>query len=398
MSQPDHPQLCSTPVQRRVDAGLAEGRNPLVLRLIALARQVMPALYLIVALACFPGPRPAFAQETASGEDHVLVVGTKVAPPFAMKADDGSWSGISIRLWRRIAADLHLNYRFQEVSLDELINGVAARRLDASIGAITVTAARADSVDFTQSYYSTGLGITVRKLPAFNWLRLSESLFSLSILEVLFLLVAAAILVGFMVWLIERRHTEQFRGGVRHGLGRSMLWSAQTLTQAMPQDGPTTLPGRILAIIWLGVAVTAVAVFTAGLTTHFTAQQLEGYVRGATDLHTVRVGAVAATSAIDYLREERIRFHAFPDAAAGLKAVRDGSIDAFVYDKPLMSWLVLNHYADSLQVLDVVFDQQNYAIALPAGSPLRTPIEHAMLRVLETSWWRDMTSRYSGRD
>ena len=30
-----------------------------------------------------------------------LVVGTKEAPPFAMKAPDGSWTGLSIDLWRQ---------------------------------------------------------------------------------------------------------------------------------------------------------------------------------------------------------------------------------------------------------------------------------------------------------
>jgi len=350
----------------------------------------------LIALVSFLGTSRAVAQVSVGGTNHVMVVGTKIAPPFAMKSDDGTWSGISIELWRRIAADLHLNYRFEEVSLDELINGTAAHRLDAAISAITVTAGRAESVDFTQPYYSTGLGITVKRVSVFDWISLVKGLFSLSLIEMLLLLVATAILVGFIVWLIERRHTEHFSGGVREGLGSSLMWSARTLTQAMPEKGPTTLLGRIIAITWLAVAVTSVAVFTAGLTTYFTTHQLEGYVRGVQDLYSVRVGAVTDSSAVDYLRGERIRFRTFPNAEAGLKAVKDGSLDAFVYDKPLMSWLVQARYADSLQVLDAVFDQQNYAIALPINSPLREAIDRTMLHILGTQWWRDMTSRYLG--
>ena len=195
------------------------------------------------ALASFLGAPRAAAQMSVVGTNHMMIVGTKVAPPFAMKSDDGSWSGISIELWRRIAADLHLNYRFEEVSLDELINGTAAHRLDAGIAAITVTATRAESVDFTQPYYATSLGITVRRASIFNWLNLTKSLFSLSLLKMLLLLAAAAIVMGFVVWLIERRHTEHFGGGVKQGLGTSLMWSAHILTQAMPEKGPTTLPG-----------------------------------------------------------------------------------------------------------------------------------------------------------
>ena len=36
-----------------------------------------------------------------------LVIGTKEAPPFAMKAADGTWNGISVDLWRRVADQLH---------------------------------------------------------------------------------------------------------------------------------------------------------------------------------------------------------------------------------------------------------------------------------------------------
>ena len=125
------------------------------------------------ALARFLGTPRAAAQMSVPGANHVMIVGTKVAPPFAMKSDDGSWSGISIELWRRIATDLHLSYRFEEVSLDELITGTAGHRLDAAIAAITVTATRAESVDFTQPYYATSLGITVRRVSVFNWLNLA---------------------------------------------------------------------------------------------------------------------------------------------------------------------------------------------------------------------------------
>ena len=43
-----------------------------------------------------------------------LVVGTKEAAPFAMKNADGIWTGISIDLWRRIAEEKRIRYRFVE--------------------------------------------------------------------------------------------------------------------------------------------------------------------------------------------------------------------------------------------------------------------------------------------
>ena len=64
------------------------------------------------ALALFAAPcraQTTEAADAAAAPLQELVIGTKEAAPFAMKSADGSWSGISIDQWRRIADDLHLH-------------------------------------------------------------------------------------------------------------------------------------------------------------------------------------------------------------------------------------------------------------------------------------------------
>ena len=85
--------------------------------------------------------------------DRELVIGTKEAPPFAMKAADGSWQGISIDLWRRIADEKKWRYRFVEVqTVPELIDGVTTSKFDVAVAALTVTPARERTLDFTASF------------------------------------------------------------------------------------------------------------------------------------------------------------------------------------------------------------------------------------------------------
>ena len=56
-----------------------------------------------------------------------IVVGTKEAAPFAMKGPDGQWTGISIDLWRRIAEQKAIRYRFhEEETVPELIDAVVS--------------------------------------------------------------------------------------------------------------------------------------------------------------------------------------------------------------------------------------------------------------------------------
>jgi ABC-type amino acid transport substrate-binding protein len=355
-------------------------------------------LWPIFAAVAFLAVHPAGAQVPSATSEHILVIGTKEAPPFAMKDNDGSWTGVSIDLWRRIADELHLRYRFKEVSLDELINGTSAGRLDAAIGAITVTAGREQMVDFSESYYTTGLGIAVPTQTSFDWLRVLGSLISVGFLKALLSLIGVTLLIAVLIWAIERGRTEHFKGGLKDGLATSVWWSAVTMTQSVPEHGPRTLPGRLVAVLWMAASVTAIAVFTAGITSHLTTKQLEGYVHNVDDLRSVRVGAVAGTASLRYLAHERISFRTYPDAEAGLRAVKAGTLDAFVYDQPILYWLTKKDYPGSIEVLDIRFDPQSYAIALPNNSSLRMPINRTLVAVIGTQWWRDLNAGYLGHE
>jgi hypothetical protein len=91
---------------------------------------------LIGAQACRAQTQDPLKPETPTQPE--LVIGTKEAPPFAMKAADGTWQGISIDLWRRIADELHLRYRFaEEASVPDLIAGVATGKFDIVAAAMT---------------------------------------------------------------------------------------------------------------------------------------------------------------------------------------------------------------------------------------------------------------------
>jgi ABC-type amino acid transport substrate-binding protein len=326
-----------------------------------------------------------------------LVIGTKEAPPFVIKLPDGTWHGISIDLWRRIADRLHLRYRLAEQpTVQALLAGTAEGSFDAAIAAVTVTAARDRNVDFTQPFYSTGLGIAV-PIGESPWVSVSRALLSFGFLQAVLVLVGIAIFVGFVIWLLERGKTEHFRGGAK-GLGTGLWWSAIAMTQAgAAQNAPATLLGRMVAIGWMVASVIAIAVFTAGITSTLTKRELQGAVNNVNDLRSVRVGAPAGSTSAEYLDHHRILHRVFAGPQEGLKALQNGTIDAFVYDKPLLTWLVLQDFSSTLRVLDVTFDSQNYAIALPKGSPLGRLLDPPLLEETESDWWQQKLFEYLGK-
>ena len=74
---------------------------------------------------------------------------------------------------------------------------------------------------------------------------------------------------------------------------------------------------------------------------------------------------------------------------------RPARIDAFVYDRPLLTWIVQQNFS-GVQVLGVTFGQQNYAIALPSNSGLRIPLDIALLESASGEWWKQTLYRYLG--
>ncbi len=153
-----------------------------------------------------------------------------------------------------------------------------------------------------------------------------RTLTSFNFLQSVLALIGLALVVGLVVWLFERRHNEEFGGGVAKGLSSSVWWTTVAMTQrGIGQQGPRTMPGRFVAMLWMVGSIIAIAVFTAGITSALTVRHLQGNVQGVTDLSQVRVGAVAGSSTEETLTKSAdCASMPFPTARDGLQAIRDG--------------------------------------------------------------------------
>jgi polar amino acid transport system substrate-binding protein len=327
-----------------------------------------------------------------------LIVGTKEAPPFAMKAPNGTWRGISIELWQHVADDMHLRYRFaEEATVQGLLDGVATGKYDIAVAALTVTAARERLVDFTQPFYATGLGIAVPVGGTASWLPVIRAMTSFGFAQAVLALIGLALIVGILIWLFERGRNEDFGGGISKGLSTGVLWSTSAMTQRHTGNyTPRSVPGRVVAIIWMVASIIAISVFTAGITSALTTKQLRGLVHGVGDLSSVRVGAVSGTSTEEALARLHIAHRGFATLDDGIKALRGGRIDAIVYDKPLLAWFIREKYTSSVELLDTTFDPQNYAFALREGHPIIKKVNVAILESTHSDWWEQTLVRYLG--
>ena len=342
----------------------------------------------------------AQAQKATPAAKRELVVGVKDSPPFAFKGADGAWSGLSIELWRQVAKATNNTFRFVEAEdMPDLIHQTAGGVFDVGIGAVTITGEREQILDFTQSYYSTGTGVAVPIVSAMNWATLRRALTSFNFLQAIAALIGLTLSAGILVWLLERKHNEYFGGGAVKGISSSVWWSTLAMTQrSSAEKGPQTILGRCIAVVWLVSSVIMIAVFTAGVTSVLTTSQIQGTISNVSDLASVRIGTVKSTSSEGDLLRRKLKFRPYDTLTDGLRALRAGRIDAFVYDKPLLAWAIRQGYASRLKLLDMSIETQNYASALPPDSKLRKPLSIAILDAIGKDAWSEARMRYLGED
>jgi len=348
------------------------------------------------------------AQIPTPGTDRQkLLVGVAEGPPFNIHEPDGSWSGISVELWKRIASILHVAYEFRETDLEGNFTGLASGLLDIAVGPLTITEHREELCDFTHIYFSSTLGVAVAmpksQLP--SDLRFLGALFDrklwFTIIRISVGLAAVMAMVALLIWICERRaNATNFGGGGRpiRGIGAALWWSAVTMTAVGYGDvAPKTLTGRFVAVLWMFVSLVLVSTFTATMASILTAARInEGTsIHDLNDLRGVRVGTFSGSTAALYLRQNNIPYTTSKRGEL-FAALATGKIQAVVYDEPFLRYIVRKEYPGRFSVLPLRLDPQLYAFGIRDGSPLREPINRAMLLIIHEPDWSEVLYSYMG--
>ena len=96
----------------------------------------------------------------------VLRAGLSTFVPWAMRDKQGNLVGYELDVGKRLAGDLGVKYEPMPTAWDGIIPALLAGNFDIIIGGMTVTPQRQESVDFTEAYSFTGVGIVANKKTA----------------------------------------------------------------------------------------------------------------------------------------------------------------------------------------------------------------------------------------
>nr|XP_043626316.1 glutamate receptor 2.7-like isoform X2 [Erigeron canadensis] len=266
---------------------------------------------------------------------------------------------------------------------DDLLRSLANRKYDAVVGDITVSASRSEYVDFTFPYTEAGTAMIVRikdeKKSTWIFMRPLEK-------ELWIATGALFIYTGIVIWVLERRVNEEFRGSSRDQVGMIFWFSFSTLVYAHREKLMSNL-SRFVVIVWVFVVLVLTSSYTASLTSMLTVQQLQptdifqimrkgesvGYQQGSFTRYTLKTIGFDDSKLKSYGS-----FEQYDEALQ--KGSQNGGVSAIFDELPYLRAFMVK-YCTKYTMTGYTNNTAGFGFAFPKGSPLVHDFSTAVLQV-----------------
>ena len=350
---------------------------------------------LVVLITILALPGPSEASPLMQEQVQPLRVVTKEIEPFVFKEQD-RFTGFSIDLWKEIALITNLPFEFVEVeTVSEQLAYLEEGRAEIAIAAISMTPEREEVIDFFYPYYRSGLQIMTDNRSTSALLGLLTAFVSSRLLAVIGGLLFIMVIVAHLVWLAERKNNPDFPRRYWPGVWEGLWWSAVTMTTVGYGDKRVKgIWGRILAMFWMFSGIFLIANFTAGVTAELTVSEIQTSIEGIEDLPGKKITTVAGTTSAKFLREQRIPFRSVETIDEAYDLLEQGRVEAIVYDAPVLQYYAATADRGSVQLVGQTFKPEDYGIALPSNSPHEEDINRALLQIIASGTYQEISDRW----
>ncbi|XP_073044383.1 glutamate receptor 2.1-like [Primulina eburnea] len=272
---------------------------------------------------------------------------------------------------------------------------------DAVAGDVTILANRSQYVDFTLPYLASGVSMVVpikddKSKNAWVFVKpLTWELWLTSFCSFVF--------IGVLIWILEHRINEDFRGPKWHQVGM-IFWFAFSTTVFAQKESVINNLSRFVLIIWFLVVLILTQSYTASLTSMLTIQQLQPTVTDISVLLENKdyVGYSNTSFIYGLLKkmnfdESRLVPFNTPWEMDQLlsKGSGNGGIAAAFHEIPYLE-VFLSYYCSKYMMVDSTYKANGFGFVFPIGSPLVRDVSKAILNVTESKTMVELERKWFG--
>uniref|UniRef100_A0A8C4Z654 Glutamate receptor n=1 Tax=Gadus morhua TaxID=8049 RepID=A0A8C4Z654_GADMO len=378
-------------------------------------------------------------------QNKTYVVTTILEPPYVMLkknheqlVGNDRYEGYCVELASEIAKHVGFNYRLELVgdgkygsrdAESKMWNGMVGElvygKADVAVAPLTITLVREEMIDFTKPFMSLGISIMIKK-PTKSKPGVFSFLDPLAY-EIWMCIVFAYIGVSVVLFLVSRFSPYEWKGEYTNefGIFNSLWFSLGAFMQQGCDISPRSLSGRIVGGVWWFFTLIIISSYTANLAAFLTVERMVSPIESAEDLAKqteIAYGTLEGGSTKEFFRRSKIAvfekmwsFMKSADPSVFVKSTNEG-MTRVRKSKGKYAYLLessMNEYIEQRKPCDTMkvggnLDSKGYGVATPKGSPLRIPVnlavlklnEQAVLDKLKNKWWYDKGecgSRDSGR-
>uniref|UniRef100_A0A3B4TLU2 Glutamate receptor n=1 Tax=Seriola dumerili TaxID=41447 RepID=A0A3B4TLU2_SERDU len=304
----------------------------------------------------------------------------------------------------------------------ELVYGKA----DVAVAPLTITLVREQVIDFTKPFMSLGISIMIKK-PTKSKPGVFSFLDPLAY-EIWMCIVFAYIGVSVVLFLVSRFSPYEWQGededdedetlAPEHtndfGIFNSLWFSLGAFMQQGCDISPRSLSGRIVGGVWWFFTLIIISSYTANLAAFLTVERMVSPIESAEDLAKqteIAYGTLDGGSTKEFFRRSKIAvfekmwsYMRSADPSVFVKNTNEGVLRvrkskgkyAYLLESSMNEYIEQRKPCDTMKVGGNL-DSKGYGVATPKGSPLRIPVnlavlklnEQAVLDKLKNKWWYD---------
>ncbi|KAI9393681.1 hypothetical protein POPTR_006G268400v4 [Populus trichocarpa] len=285
---------------------------------------------------------------------------------------------------------------------NDLAYQVYLKNYDAVVGDITIVYNRSLYIDYTLPFTESGVSMIVPIVDNNSknaWVFMKPLTWDLWVTSFLFF-----VFIGFVVWVLEHRINDDFRGSASDQAGTSFWFSFSTMVFAQREKVVSNL-SRAVIIIWCFVVLILTQSYTASLASLLTVEQLQptvtdvrelikkgeyvGYQKGSFVLGLLLDLGFDKSKLMVYSSAEECH-HLFS------KGSGNGGIAA-AFDELAFIKLILSRYCSKYTMIDPKFKTGGFGFVFPKGSPLVADISRAILNVTEGDKMKQIEGAWFGK-